>query len=685
MTSFPLNITRVPNLLTSRMALTNITRTNVALFGVQNQLATGRSVLRPSDDPVRAAAILTLDSRLERADQRLRNLDHANTSLNVLDSALAEVSDLILESKSISSQQSNVGSSPAERKSQAIVVQSLLDGLFQTVNRESISGYLFGGSAPGKRPVEAFLNGYQYVGQGDGLVTDLGLGSSVPVTLGRGNGIVPNVAKVKGLVSFDLELTPDTRLADLRGARGLGVSPSVIELSFDGLPPTQFDLSNADTVQDVVDTLSRAIGVYEQANNVTILGAGGVSIDGGSITIDVVPDANGGANPALRFYDLTGGAAAEDLGLAASGSTIEFSASESAGSDLDPRLTWRTPATLVDGLPLGQIRIENGGQSSIVDLSGAQTFGEIKAAIEGAGLAVTVELNAAADGIDIVNNLSAGRDGALSIMEIGVGDTTADRLGIRSFAALTRTSDLNFGKGVEVLSGRTDPTSGLVDPALNSDFRITLGNGRSFDVDLRPQDLATVGDIIARINDQAASQNIAIPTEFEATISATSNGIQFTQDSTYAQSIQTAKLNDSRAFAQLGLGNGTYTNGGATFTSSNTSKVRVASVFSDLIDLKAALNANDTFGILFAAEQLEGSVDKVSQTRALVGGFANRVTKATTTQEDQALIDEAVRADMRDLDFAQAAVNLNLLQVQLAASMQTTAMMSSRTLLDFLG
>jgi flagellin-like hook-associated protein FlgL len=685
MSSFPLNISRVPNLLTSRTALTNITRTNVALFGVQNQLATGRSVLRPSDDPVRASAILTLDSRLERADQRLRNLDHANTSLNVLDSALAEVSDLILEAKSISSQQSNVGSSAAERKSQALVVQSLLDGLFETVNRESISGHLFGGSAPGKRPVEAFLSGYQYVGQGNGLVTDLGLGSSVPVTLGRGNGIVPNVAKIKGLASFSLELTPDTRLADLRGARGLGVSPSVIELSFNGMPSAQFDLSNADTVQDVVDTLNQAIGTYEQANNVTILGAGGVSISGGSITIDVVPDAGGGPNPALRFYDLTGGAAAEDLGLSASGSTVEFSATENAGRDLDPMLTWRTPASMVDGMALGQLKIENGGKTSVVDLTGAQTFGEIKAAIEGAGLGVTVELNAAADGIDIVNNLSAGRDGALSITEIGVGDTTADRLGIRSFAALTRTSDLNFGKGVQVVSGRTDPTTGLIDPALNQDFRITLGNGRSFSVDLRPSDIATVGDIIARINAEAVSQSIAVPSDFEATISATSNGIEFTQDTTYAQPIAMAKLNDSPAFAQLGLGNGTHTNGGATFTSSNTSKVRVASVFSDLLDLKSALNANDTFGILFAAEQLEGSVDNVSQTRALVGGFTNRVTKATSTQEDQALIDESVRSDMRDLDFAQAAVNLNLLQVQLAASMQTTAMMSSRTLLDFLG
>ena len=685
MSAFPLNIARVPNLLTSQIALSNMTRTSVALFDIQTKLSTGRRVNRPSDDPVRAAAILTLDSRLERADQRLRNLSHATTSLNLLDSALAEVSNLILEAKSISSQQSNVGSSAAERTGQALVVQSLLDGLFETVNRKSISGHLFGGSAPAKRPVESFLNGYRYVGQGNGLVTDIGLGSNVPVTLGRGNGIVPNAARVKGLVKFNLPLTPNTRLIDLRGARGLGVSPGVIEFSYAGMPTAQFDLSQADTIQDVVDTLSLAIGAYERSNNVTILGSAGVSINGGSITIDVLPDSNGGTNPALQFYDLTGANAAEDLGLSAANATQEFTATENAGRGLNPMLTWRTPVSMIDGLPLGQLKIENGGQTSIIDLTGAKTFGEIKAAIEGARIGVTVEINDARDGIDIVNELSAGRAGALSILEIGAGETTAARLGIRSFASLTRVSDLNFGTGVQVLSGRTDPTSGLVDPALNTDFRITLGNGRSFGVDLRPSDIATVGDLIARINAEAVSQSIAVPGDFEATISATSNGIEFTQDSSYPQPLQVAKLNNSLAFGQLGLGTGTRTNSGATFTSSNTSKVRVTSVFSDLIDLKEALNANDTFGIIFAAEQLEASVDNVSQTRALVGGFTNRVAKATSTQEDQALIDETVRSDMRDLDFARAAVNLSLLQVQLTASMQTTALLNSRTLLDFLG
>ncbi|MCH7960976.1 MAG: hypothetical protein IIC49_01440 [Planctomycetes bacterium] len=393
----------------------------------------------------------------------------------------------------------------------------------------------------------------------------------------------------------------------------------------------------------------------------------------------------------LRGDDITlyraaaGGVTAADLGLTATGATAEFSAGSIVGIDLDPKLTWRTSVGQIDGQALGSVRIENAGQVRVIDLSGARTFGDVKNLIEGADIGVRVEINAGRDGIDVVNEVSAGRVGAMSISGISAGDTTAERLGIRSFSALTRVTDFNFGAGVEVLSGRSDPLTGQPDPTLDRDFRVTLGNGRAFDVDLRPSDMVTVGTIIARINAQAASQGIRVPADFQAALSPTSNGISFTQDGAFAQPIQIAKLNDSPAFSQLGLKDGAPSNGGATFTSSDRSKVRVSSVFSDLLDLHGALMSNDTFGITFAAEHLEEAVDRVSQARALVGGFTNRVTKAIRSQEDQALLDEQIRSEMRDLDFAEAAVRLNLLQTQLMASLQTTAMMGSRTLLDFLG
>lgn len=68
-----------------------------------------------------------------------------------------------------------------------------------------------------------------------------------------------------------------------------------------------------------------------------------------------------------------------------------------------------------------------------------------------------------------------------------------------------------------------------------------------------------------------------------------------------------------------------------------------------------------------------------------MGSFAARVDSANTREEDRALIDETVRSQMRDVDYAEAASRFSLLQTQLPATLQTTAMYQSQSLLDFLG
>src|ERR1043165_6348639 len=99
MSSIPGNLSRVPNLLISTQALSSLTRTNLGLFKVQNDLSTGRMINRYSDDAVKAAGIAILDQRLDRSGQLKRNQDHADSSLSVLDNALGDANDLVLQNK----------------------------------------------------------------------------------------------------------------------------------------------------------------------------------------------------------------------------------------------------------------------------------------------------------------------------------------------------------------------------------------------------------------------------------------------------------------------------------------------------------------------------------------------------------------------------------------------------------
>lgn len=686
MTSIPAGLSRVSTLQSSLIALANLRSTNISLLNIQTQLATGRVVNKISDDAVKSATILELDSRLERSEQRARNISHAKASLGVIDTALGETSDLAAQARQMASAQVGFPSGAEERRSQASVVASMISGLFNGANRSGVAGYIFGGANPDMTPFTEMLGGYRYVASGEGLFTELGLAQSVPVTVAAAAGLGGTSARVRGTVDLDPSLSGDTRLSDLAGARGLGVTAGIMEFSFNGGTRTAVDLSTADTVQDVATRITNAIRDYETANGVTVLGAGGVSFSGGSLTVDVAAGAN-----SLAFFDLDTGTSAQDLGLASEASPFAFSPTSGTGLDTAPKLTWRTPVSALSGLsgPLGSVRISNGSGSAVVDLSNAATLEDIKNAIESARLAVRVRINDAGTGLDVLNELSAGEAGAMSISEVAGSNLTASRLGIRTLSQETLLTDFNSGRGVRVVDGTVDPTTGLPDPSKDVDFTITLGNAArtQIDIDLRPQDMASVQTLLDRINGQAAAALTAagLPTTaLTAGLSGTANGIQLAQDNTFSDAISIDARNNSPAAEQLGFLNAEYSASSATLTAQDRAKVRVDGLFSDLIDLKNSLEANDTLGIGFADQSLVRSAELLAISRGAVGGFAQRAATASDHEEDRNMVDLQVLSSLQDVDYAEAATRFSLLQTQLEAGLRVTATQGSVSLLDFL-
>ena len=680
MTYFPANIGRVPNLLTSQLSLGNLRRTGVSLFDVQTQLSTGRAINRPSDDIVKAATISLLDERLESQAQRYRNLENAQTSLSQLDTAIGDASDLVLQAKQIASSQVGLGASAEERNAQAAVIDSLIDGLYELVSRDTISGFLFGGSTPGTQPVTRFEQGFLSNSGGAGLRTDLGLSVGVPLTLGADQALGGTIARFQGTAQLPADLTPDTRIRDLLGTRQLGVTTGEITLASGTGPTATIDLSTADTVEDVAQLLETAIRDYETTNGVTILGPAGVGSDTQGLTFALLGPPT---TAELTFTDSTGNFTARDLGLASEPTAPITAAAPNAGP-LNPKLTPRSDLTPLTPPALGSIRVENLGKVVVVDLSAAETIQDVRNAIEGANLGVTVEIDPIERRLFVVNQASAGSENAMSISEVAGNDSTASRLGIRTLAGPVRIDTFNGGRGVDVLSGIADPTTGLLDPALNVDFTITLGDGQTIDIDLAPGDMITAQTFMDAVNAQANAQTTA-PTDFQIGINANGPGFVLQQDPALGGAISVLRQNNSVAADQLGLESGSYDPTSATFTTDDPSKVRVDSTLSHLIDLRDALRNDDTRGITLAGEQLEVSVARLAESRALVGGYARRIETQLTVEEDRTLLDEQTRSTLRDVDFTEAATQFSLLQTQLQAGYQVTAQAGQLTLLDFLG
>lgn len=667
--------------MSSRMSLGNITRANLGLLAIQEQISTARRVNRVSDDPVKASLISVLDDRLERTEQRKRNIVHAQSALGDLDNTLGEVNTIALDAKQIASEMVNTTFSAGDRAAQSTIVSQLINGILSQGNRKGVAGYVFGGSQPGQQPFTEFRGGIRFSNTGPGITTDLDIARSVPITLAPNNPVGATSARVRGDVDLDPDLMGATRLSDLSGARGLGVSPGTVEFAVNGGTRIKVDLTRADSAQDVVTQLTAAVRKYETENAVTVLGPGAVAIAGEALTIDVAAGSN------VQFFEVGSGSTARDLGLAAD-APFTFTSATPSGRDLGPKLALSTPVASLAGVVggLGQIRIRNAGSVAVVDLSTATTLEDVKNKIEAAAPGTRVVINDAGTGIDVVTEVSGPKNLALSVEEVG-GGSTATALGIRTFSGTTRTTDLNDGRGVRVIDGVVDPVSGTATTALNADFEITLGDAANtkITIDLKPSDMSTIQTMVSAVNAQISTQLSAAglnTTDLSLRLASDGNGLVLAQNAAFPGAISLGQLNNSNALADLGLSGGSYSAG--TYTGRDTATVRPDNIFTHLMDLREALSANDTSGIALAGEKLDDSIDRLTEVRGLVGGYAKRVDFAERLVEDQTTMDTKIRSELRDTDYTEAAMRLSQLQTQLTAGYQVSSLLQGRTLLDFL-
>lgn len=677
---------RVPSLLASQISLRNLTDTNLQLLKATEQLSTLTRIQRPSDDPIAASLVSVFDSDLEQSGQRSRNLTNAASVLGTIDSSLSELSDMILESKALSLEQIGVGSDAVTRSQQSNVISQQLGTLLSTLNRDFAGLQLFSGSLTSVEAFEPFGGGgYIYRGAGEGMYADLGEEIDFPITI-SGDTVVGAVsARVEGDRDLNPALTDATFIRDLRGPM-VGRELGPIDITIDqGTPVTiTVDLSNAETVGDVRDILESSIrdavptafgGAVVYPNGVRIAGSGDrLEING----LNLAPATT------IVFGDGPAGETASALGLA--GTTFSNAVTTTAGTlgplgDLNPAISERTTlSALSPATPLtyGDIVIRNGTRSGTVTTNAGMTIGELREAVRRLDLGVSVEIGGSEESINFVNHVAGAR---MSIEEGGT--TAATTLGVRSFMATTRIEDLNDGRGVEIADGQTDQ-NGNPDANRNVDFRVSLSDGSSFTVDLRPQDMDTVQTVVDRINAEFAAA--AIPGGFVAQVNPTGNGIRLSDTIDGGVPMSVTSLNGYAA-VDLGLTGGATAGGTGTasLTGTDPATVRVDSLVSTMVELQNALASNDERGIEFAGQRLDGDIERLASSRALVGIRAARVDDAVVRLEESVLRTRGVKSELQDLDFLEGSTRFSLLQTQLQSGLQVTAQTRPLSLLNFLG
>jgi len=639
MSVLPISTARVSNLLQMDVATQQINTVEQQLQDTQQQLSTGERINQPSDDPGSAAVVMQLQRTMTQQSTYLSNLRSANNQLSDTDSTLGTLNDLLTQAQTIASQ--NVGSevSASERQAAATIVESLYSRAISIGNTQYNGSYLFAGDKAKDPPFVVANGGVQFVGSSNLLQNNADQSTLLPFQVNGANVFGALSTRVTGSVDLSPSLTPATRISDLNGATGKGVQLGSIQLS-NGTTTKLVDLSNADTIQDVVNSINAA-------------GVGGItaSISGNHLVL------SGGASDNISVSEVGGGSTAASLGIlntAGAGAGVSL-----VGASVQPKVTLLTPiSALKNGTGIDTTHgliITNGASTATVNFTGATTVQDLLNAINSSGTNVQASINAAGNGIDIVNPVQGTQ---MSIAENG-GTTAAD-LGVRSFNPSAPLSELNSGKGVQI------STPG-------PDFQITRSDGSTFQVSLTGA--TTVQDVINKIN--AAAGGVGVTAGF----ATTGNGIILTDTAGGAGTLTVTPLNYSSAASDLGL---TSPASGNVITGTDVDPVEASGIFSDLAKLRDALNSSDQAGITAAAQALQSDQDHVTEIRGQNGAQLQELQSRQDSINTQNVATQALISQLRDTDFAATISKFNTLQTALQATLQSAAKTMNMSLMDFL-
>ena len=145
-------------------ALGQMTDLQTRISKAQDQLATGKLVVSPSDDPEKISVMQRLKSALNRQDSYANTLQAAGVRLNAQENAVRNSSTILVRIKELALQASSDTMNSEDRTNIASEIEGLQKDLLSLANTTDVNGnFVFGGSRVSTAPfsVVAGIASYQ--------------------------------------------------------------------------------------------------------------------------------------------------------------------------------------------------------------------------------------------------------------------------------------------------------------------------------------------------------------------------------------------------------------------------------------------------------------------------------------------------------------------------------------------
>jgi flagellar hook-associated protein 3 FlgL len=196
-------------------SLANLQRRQSQLSETQQQLTSGKRVLRASDDPAAAATAERALAAKSHVDANLRALAASRNAMELTESALGDAGEMLQQARELMVAAGNGSYADSDREALAARLQGLRTDLLAVANRKDGTGrYLFGGQGSDSPPLRDAPGGVVYDGTSGQL--NAAAGEATPLAVdGRAAWLqAPDPANPGSTVSIFDAL--DSAVAELR-------------------------------------------------------------------------------------------------------------------------------------------------------------------------------------------------------------------------------------------------------------------------------------------------------------------------------------------------------------------------------------------------------------------------------------------------------------------------------------
>lgn len=142
----------------------------------QNMLSSGKRINKPSDDPVAVASSLRIKTDISRNDAYTKNVDDATSWLDLTDSALGQLGDLLQRTRELAVQGSNGTLTQNDMQKIADEIGQLKAQMIQVGNTQYNGRYIFAGFKTTTQPFTDASNSYS--GDSGAIQFEVGAGGS---------------------------------------------------------------------------------------------------------------------------------------------------------------------------------------------------------------------------------------------------------------------------------------------------------------------------------------------------------------------------------------------------------------------------------------------------------------------------------------------------------------------------